>query len=140
MMDIIILILTLLLAFFAPVETSSTPPDPIISTPEPPLTGEETFRSYTMIDSVDALLLESFPVQISLQVSGHNPDGCDYPVKVEQRREGNEVFVEIYRELPLAVMCPAVLLEYSGNIHLEGGFEPGTYIIHVNDQVIEVTV
>jgi hypothetical protein len=59
---------------------------------------------------------------------------------VEQRREGNEVFVEIYRELPLTVICPAVLHAYDATIHLEGGFEPGTYTIHVNDQVIEVTI
>lgn len=139
-MEIIILILTLLLAFFVPVEPSSTPPDPITATPIPPQTGEDTFRSYTVIESVDALLLESFPVQINLQVSGYQPDGCDYPVKVEQRREGNEVFVEIYRELPLAVACPAVLREYRETIHLEGGFQPGAYTIHVNDQVIEVTI
>ena len=132
MMEIIILILTLLLAFFVPVDSSSTP----VSPP----TGEETFRSHTVIDKVDALLLESFPVQIHLRVTGYQSDGCDYPVQVEQRREGNAVFVEIYRELPLAVACPAVLREYEATIALEGGFEPGTYTIHVNDQVIEVTV
>jgi inhibitor of cysteine peptidase len=86
------------------------------------------------------MLLESFPVQINLQVSGYQPDGCDFPVQVEQRRQGNEVFVDIYREVPLAVMCPAVVLPYEEIIPLEGGFESGTYTIHVNDQVVEVQI
>lgn len=134
MAEIIIRILILLFSLFLGVEQEVSPPM------TPPTSGEETFRSLTVIESVDALLLESFPVQINLQVSGYQPDGCDFPVQVEQWREGNEVFVEIYRDMPLAVMCPAVLVEYEATIPLEGGFESGTYSIHVNDQTIEVTI
>jgi hypothetical protein len=131
-MEIIIRILVLLFMLcFAPASSTSTQEPPPV---------EETMRSLTVIETVDALLLESFPVQINLQVSGYQPDGCDYPVQVDQRREGGEVFVEIYREVPFGVMCPAVLRAYEGMISLEGGFEPGTYTIHVNDQVIEVTI
>ncbi|HLU08157.1 MAG TPA: hypothetical protein VK003_00685 [Oceanobacillus sp.] len=133
MAEIFIRILVLLLYLFLGVEQEVRPPTP-------PTSGEETFRSYTVIESVDALLLESFPVQINLEVSGYQPDGCDFPVQVEQRREGSEVFVEIYRDVPLAVMCPAMLVGYEATIHLDGGFESGTYTIHVNDQTIEVTI
>ena len=141
MAEIFIRLLILLFSLFLGVEQEVRPPIPEMTpTFTPPASGEETFRSLTVIDSVDALLLESFPVQINLQVSGYQPDGCDFPVQVEQRREGNEVFVDIYRNVPLAVMCPAVLVEYNESIHLEGGFESGTYTIHVNDQTIEVTI
>lgn len=139
-MGILILILTLLLSLFLGVETTTTTPEPIIVTEVPPVPGEETFRSPTVIESADALLLESFPVQIHLRVTGYQSDGCDYPVTVEQRRQGSEVYVDIYREMPLAVICPDMLLEYEATIPLDGGFEPGTYRIHVTDQVIEVTI
>lgn len=141
MAEIIIRILILLFALFFGVQGEvGSPPPPVVATVPPPVSGEETFRSLTVIENVEALLLESFPVQINLQVSGYQPDGCDFPVQVEQRREGNQVFVEIYRDVPLAVMCPAMLLEYNETIHLEGGFESGTYTIYVNDQTIEVTI
>lgn len=130
-MEIIVRILILLWMLVTP--TTATP------SPEPP-SEEATIHSLTVIEHVDALLLESFPVQINLVVTGYQSDGCDYPVQVAQRREGNEVFVEIFRDLPLAVICPAVLREYNATIHLDGGFTPGTYTIHVNDQVIEVTI
>ena len=140
-MDILIRILIwLLMMVFTPLSSISIQEPPIIDTWPAPLPEEETVRSLTVIESVDALLMESFPVQINLNVTGFQPDGCDFPVVVDQRREGNEVFVDIYREMPLAVMCPAVLRSYEATIHLDGGFEPGMYTIHVNDQVIEVTI
>jgi inhibitor of cysteine peptidase len=137
--EIIIRILILLFTLLFGVQQDVGTPPPLIEGTSP-ASGEETIRSFTVIESVDALLLESFPVQINLQVNGYQPDGCDFPVQVEQRREGNEVFVDIYRDVPLAVMCPAMLVGYEETIHLDGGFESGTYTIHVNDQTIEVTI
>jgi hypothetical protein len=105
-----------------------------------PQEAGETFRSPTIIDNVDALILESFPAQIHLAVTGSQSDGCDYPVQVEQRRDGNTITVEIFREVPLAVMCPMVLLPYEDTIPLEGTFESGTYTINVNNYTLEVTI
>jgi hypothetical protein len=109
----------------------------------PPPVAEEvpgTFKSPTIIDDVQGLILESFPAQIVLQVSGSQPDGCEYPVIVTQRRDGNTVLVEIYREASAAAMCPMMLVPYNEGIKLDGTFEPGTYTIHVNDFTLEVTV
>jgi hypothetical protein len=92
------------------------------------------------IDSVDALLMESFPVQIMLKVKGYQPDGCEMPVQVEQSREGNTVTVEIFRELPPDTGCPAVIKQYDATIKLDGGFESGTYTIDVNGTVITVKI
>jgi inhibitor of cysteine peptidase len=98
------------------------------------------FKSYTVIENVDVLILESWPMQLHLQVTGYQPDGCEVPVIVEQRREGNEVFVDVYREMSAAMACPAVIQPYEAKIPLEGGFESGTYTIHVNDFVKEITI
>jgi inhibitor of cysteine peptidase len=102
--------------------------------------GTGMFKSYTVIENVDVLILESFPMQLHLQVTGHQPDGCEVPVTIEQRREGNEVFVDVYREMSAAMACPAMVIPYEGKIALEGGFESGTYTIHVNDFVKEITI
>lgn len=97
----------------------------------------DTYQSYTLIDSVDLLVMESFPMQVSLIVKGSQPDGCEVPVTVEQQREGSTVTVEIYRDMPLALICAAVLVPYEATIPLEGGFEPGSYTFHINDFVLE---
>lgn len=102
--------------------------------------GTGMFKSQTVIETVDVLILESFPVQLHLQVTGYQSDGCEVPVVVTQRREGNEVFVEIYRELSAAMTCPAGTVPYEAKIPLEGGFESGTYTIHVNDVIKTVTI
>ncbi len=137
-MDIMSIFIRLLMAFFTTffLGTSTTVPAQPVSPP----TGEEIFLSPTTITSVDVIVMESFPMQVRLHVRGEQPDGCDFPVIVEQVREGNMVTVSIYREVPLAVMCPMILLPYEDTISLDGNFEPGDYVFQVNDFVIERTL
>ncbi len=88
---------------------------------------------FTVIESVEVAVLESFPMQLELTISGHQPDGCDVPVQVEQEVDGNNVTISIYRELPVDVMCPAVLMFYEETIRVDGSFEGGTVTIQVNE-------
>ena len=94
----------------------------------------------TNIFSVKANVLESQPPRISLEVSGEHPDGCEYPVLVDQSRDGNTVNIEIYREVPADVFCPMILKPYQGTIALDGDFTAGAYTITVNShkQTIEI--
>lgn len=140
-----IIILLLIWFGFGTVEPVSTPLPPMMPTAVPPIdatpTGGEdvpTFRSLNVIETVEAQILESMPMQITLQVTGYIPDGCEYPVQVVQRREGNTVYVEIFRDVPLAATCLAVQPDYAAEILLEGTFEPGLYTIDVNGTRIEV--
>jgi len=126
-MELIGLLIRLFLALFIGTQTTVTPPT-------------NSFRSYTQIDNVDALILESFPAQIQLNVVGAQPDGCDLPVIVEQERSENTVKVEIYRLGDPTMMCAAVLIPYRESIKLDGGFDPGTYTIIVNDYTLEVEI
>jgi inhibitor of cysteine peptidase len=106
----------------------------------PSVEGALPAQVLTVIENVDALLLESFPVQINLHVTGYQPDGCDYPVQVSQSREGNSVTVTVYRELPPDILCTMQLVPYDETISLDGSFEPGEYTIDVNGTVITVTI
>lgn len=99
----------------------------------------EVRRVLHNIGNVEVMILESMPPQINLQVTGTIPDGCEGETLVETRREDDRVFVEIYRELPVDVMCPMMVVDYSDTIDL-GAFQPGTYIIDVNGFEVEVTV
>lgn len=112
---------------------------------EPPVMGgggggPAPARVLTVIEKVDALVLESMPPQVSLVMTGYQPDGCDFPVLVEQRRSGNSVTVEVYREVPADIMCTMQLVPYSGSVMLDGAFEPGVYQISVNGVLVELRV
>lgn len=108
---------------------------------EPPeaLTVPAT-QSFSTIYDVEVLVMESFPMQVQLVVTGEHGDGCDLPVIVEQAREGNTVTVSIYREIPADTFCPMMLQPYEDNIMLEGTFEPGDYVFVVNEFVVEQTL
>lgn len=86
----------------------------------------------TNINSVTVNVMESSPMQMSLDINGEHPDGCDYPVMVDQERDGNTITVTVYREVPLDVMCPMMLNPYEATISLDGTFESGSYTITVN--------
>jgi hypothetical protein len=101
--------------------------------------GEATFRSPMIIESVEVLLLESAPVQVVVNVRGTQPDGCEFPAVTEERRDGNAITLEIYRNVPLAAMCPAVLVIYEDSINL-GTFEPGGYTVTVNGVTVEFEI
>ncbi len=125
------------LAQWFSVRTSSpiATPTPIVMPPPPP---PPTTRVYHLIEQVDAVVFESYPYQIQLHIVGQQPDGCMQPVTVEQRRNGNNVSIEIYREMPIDILCPMVLVPYEANIMLDGGFEVGHYRIRVNDYILRI--
>lgn len=135
MISILIWLLTTFLMTFFWGTSTSVPVRP----PDPPL-GEGTFHSPTNITNVDVIVMESFPMQVSLHITGEQPDGCDFPVIVEQVRAGNTVTVSVYREVPLTVMCPMMLVPYDDTIRLDGTFEPGDYVFQVNDFVVQQTL
>ncbi|GEM_PF-1285478 len=117
------------------IEDSTTTPGVM---PDP---NNPTFESLTVINSVEARVLESFPVQVHLNVTGYQPDGCDYPVNVRQAQNGSTISVTIYRDLPLAAACPMMIVDYQATIPLEGEFVQGTsYTIDVNGTVVTVTI
>ena len=99
------------------------------------------------VNDIDKVLTNIFQVdvtvageQISLEVAGEHPDGCDYPVLVDQSRDGNSVQVEVYREVPADVFCPMILQPYKGTVQIDGTFAAGEYSIQVNShsQTVEI--
>lgn len=100
----------------------------------------ESDKVLTNISRVDVNLSGSQPAQISLDVEGEHPDGCELPVIVRQMRKGNIVDIEVYREVPVDVFCPMILKPYRDSIILDGSFAPGEYTIKVNEHSQAVSV
>lgn len=85
-----------------------------------------------LIENVEVLVLESFPPQLVLRVSGMQPDGCEYPVQIVQQVEGNQVTVRIFREMPQDAICPMIAMMFNEEIRIDGTFSGGTVNIQVN--------
>jgi inhibitor of cysteine peptidase len=109
--------------------------------PSPVSPGGETLAPVpVVVENVDVRILESYPPQVHLTVSGHHGTGCEGEVRVEQRREGHDVIVEIATWVPENRPCPKILRFYEGTIALNGPFEPGRYTLHVNDVAIDLSI
>ena len=103
-------------------------------------TMSDSIKVLTIINSVTVNLMESMPAQISLDIAGEHPDGCQLPVVVNQSRNGNTITVEIYREVPADMMCPMMLNPYEATVKLDGTFGTGGYTITVNDVTRSIDV
>lgn len=84
------------------------------------------------IDSVDVLILESFPVQAVAHVQGILGDGCSELHSQGQTRFESLVIVTILRERPRDAICTQIAKVYAADIPLEGQYPPGRYLLRVN--------
>ena len=106
-------------------------------TPTAPYT--DVMRKPANVTSVDLLMLESFPVQVHALIKGEHPDACTFfygdgePGGVEQRREGNTIYVEISTYRPLDMACAQVITPFEHTVPLDvAGLPAGTYTVNVN--------
>lgn len=131
---LIVWLLFAVLALFVGVESDMT------GQPPPPDNGGDTNRVPILIDNVDVFLMESFPVQVSIEVTGTIQDGCDFPVITEVTpSDETTITVAVYREMPMDVMCPMNIQPYQEMIPL-GSFEGGRYTVDVNGTLVTFEV
>jgi hypothetical protein len=96
--------------------------------------GEETpVGGLAFVDDVQVMLMESYPVQVALVVSGWLPDGCTQLDAVRQAREGNTIRVTMTTRRPAEAFCTQAIVPFTERVGLEGGFESGVYRAVVND-------
>ena len=131
------------MSFFIAISSQTIAPPAVSAPVDPSISegqgggGSDTFEGLTVIERVDVVASAS---HFEVTVAGYQPDGCDFPVVVEQGRDGNQINIKIYRNVPLAVLCAQILVPYLDTIRVEGPFEPGVYTIDVNGTVVEVRV
>ena len=114
----------------APAVTSPAP------TPTLPTGGEsggDVITGEASVESIEIIMLESFPVQVSVTATGYLPDPCTEISGTEQTREGDTIYLKIVTSRPADVMCIQVLEPFEETYPLDvAGLPAGTYTVDVN--------
>ena len=99
----------------------------IIEAPEKIIEGEAT------TESVGIVILESFPVQVHVNVSGYLGDGCTTLGEITTTQEGSTFFVKIITHRPMEAICTQQLVGFEETVALNvEGLPAGTYTVDVN--------
>jgi len=111
------------------------PPTQGIPTHTPSAQGLPTdTRGQAHVDSIEILVLESFPVQIRALVRGSLPDSCTAIDQIVQAREGNAFRVTITTVRATGQACAQSLVPFEESIPLQVvGLQAGDYTVTVND-------
>ncbi|NLF65205.1 MAG: hypothetical protein GX579_11470, partial [Chloroflexi bacterium] len=110
-----------------------TPTAPAEDTPEATAVVEDIEPREVEIESVEILLLESFPVQVNVIVSGNLPNACWTLNEPRPRREGNTFIVSLIASRLPDEVCTEALVPFDQVIPLDVvGLPAGTYSVTVN--------
>ena|SRR5688572_15150815 len=92
------------------------------------------------IESVDVLVAESLPVQVSARVQGIIPDGCSRLGSVSVLRAGNAITLDVLVARDSDGPCIQVIGLYDQVHRLPGEFPPGRYKLTVNGVVRDFVI
>jgi len=97
-------------------------------------------RGEVFIDTQEILILESFPLQFQLQVTGSLPTPChELRAVVEEPDDQNQIRVDMYSLVDPDTVCAQVLEPFDVSLSL-GSYPSGTYSVFVNGEKIgEIT-
>lgn len=110
----------------APTEAASIPGSDV-----PP--GE---RGPVYVDTAELLLMESFPVQVNLQVKGALPTPChELKWEVEAPDSSGRIDVALYSLADPTLACIQVLEDFEAGIPL-GSYAEGTYTVYLNGKLV----
>ena len=116
----------------APGSTVAEPPGVPRADPVKPPVEKGVFT----LSSADVLVMESYPIQVTVVVDGTIPTPCDsagWKVEIV----GDEILVEVY-SIPLndpAVSCIAQVEDVAVTVPL-GSFQDGAYTVIVNGETV----
>lgn len=88
-----------------------------------------------VVDDVQILVMESFPLQISVKAIGNLPDGCTFidEENIEVVNTGNVFDISLKTKRPKDLVCTDALVPFEVNIPLDVyGLEKGVYTVNVN--------
>lgn len=99
-------------------------------------------RNLVVVDSVDVLILESFPVQVWVAISGSKSVPCVELETPAVSRKGS-LFTVVLAETQLAPVefCIDIIGQFETSVALDVlGLEAGTYMVRVNGMEAEFTL
>lgn len=106
------------------------------ATPVPPGDGGDTggIEGRVFVSGTQILLLESYPVQVRLEVRGDVPTPC-HEVRWSVEDDGETISVRLYSVVALGEVCAQVLTPFEVAIPL-GDFTEGSRGVTVNESVV----
>ena len=100
---------------------------------------EEWIIADMPIKEIEILIAESFPVQVTVEVTGYLTDSCTEHHETHQAREGNTITIQITTKRPKDSVCATVITEYQERVSI-GSSPPGDYKVIVNGMEQEFRV
>lgn len=95
--------------------------------------GQTFTRGFAHIEGIEIFLLESFPVQVHVRISGLLQDSCTARDDTTQWRSGNTFFVRITTIRPTDALCADMVTPFEERMALDVyGIPAGTYRVDVN--------
>lgn len=106
---------------------------PTVKPTATPTQTEGILRGLAPVDAIDVLILESFPVQVHVRVTGNLPDGCTTLGEITQERKGTAFSVIVGTMRPAGAQCTEALVPFQTTVALDVlGLRAGTYTVTVN--------
>jgi len=105
--------------------------------PFAPQAGDQDLdRGNVQLEKIDLMIMESWPVQISLQVEGNLPTPChQLRAKISEKDDDQRIEVEMYSLSHPEDICPQVLEPFDVNIPL-GSFKEEGISFWVNGEKV----
>jgi inhibitor of cysteine peptidase len=90
--------------------------------------------SLAPIHEVDVLFMESFPIQVGVNIKLGLSSGCTTFHDAVVTRNGNTINIEVTTQRPKDKMCTAIYGYFDKNLNIGSDFTAGTtYTLKVND-------
>ncbi len=85
------------------------------------------------VESIQVMIMESFPVQVHVIAEGYLPSGCTEINEITTEREGDIFNIKISTKSPKDALCTQAIVPFSKTIPLEvQGLKAGNYTVNVN--------
>lgn len=106
---------------------------PAADTPAPTPTSSEPVEAVANVESIEILIMESFPVQVNVRARGQLPDGCTTIDDVVVERDDTDFNATITTFRPADAACTEAVVPFEETIALDvEGLPANTYTVNVN--------
>jgi len=95
-------------------------------------------RGPIFLEEFNLLIMESFPVQIALQVKGELPTPChSFSYSIAQPNEKKEIHVDMYSLIEEGVICIQVIQPFEDTVSVPMIGQPeGEYTVWINGELV----
>ncbi len=116
--------------------SSASPQDDATPPPQKIEPGKNTVQGNVFIDQAQIAIMESYPIQVSLYLSGNLPTPChQLQTSIQEPDEQNRINIDVFSTSDPDTMCIQVLAPFEVNISIPtGNLADGTYSVWVNGE------